>query len=57
MNLDEEQKYQHNIDQIIIQLENLFMDILLTSINRLNIHYQSLSINDTYQKHEDNIPF
>lgn len=38
MDTEAERKYEHTIDQIIVQLENLIMDILLTSIHRLTPH-------------------
>ena len=54
MDIDAEQRYEHTIDQIIIQLENLIMDILLTAINRLNINYESLLLKAKYQQIKDN---
>ena len=54
MDIETERKYEHTIDQIIIQLENLIMDILLTSINRLNINYQSLLLKEKYYRSKDN---
>jgi hypothetical protein len=57
MDIEAEQKYEHTIDQIIIQLENLIMDILLTSINRLNLNYESLLLKAKYYKNKDNTSF
>ena len=54
MDIDAEQRYEHTIDQIIIQLENLILDILLASINRLNINYESLLLKAKYQQIKDN---
>jgi len=54
MDIEAEQKYEHTIDQIIIQLENLILDILLASINRLNINYESLLLKAKYQQIKDN---
>jgi hypothetical protein len=56
MNIYEEQKYDHTIDQIIIQLENLIMDIMLTSIKRVQNNYDHLIVKTT-QKKVDDIPF
>jgi len=36
MDMYKEQKYEHTINQIMVQFENLIMDIILTSIKRLN---------------------
>jgi hypothetical protein len=57
MDIEAEQKYEHTIDQIIVQLENLIMDILLTSINRLNINYENLLLKEKYYKNKDNTSF
>jgi hypothetical protein len=57
MDIEAEQKYEHTIDQIIVQLENLIMDILLTSINRLNINYERLLLNAKYYKNKDKTSF
>lgn len=57
MDIEAERKYRHTIDQIIVQLENLIMDILLTSINRLNINYESLLLKEKYYKSKDNTSF
>jgi len=57
MDSEAQRKYEHTIDQIIIQLENLIMDILLTSINRLNLNYESLLHNAKYYKNKDNTSF
>jgi len=57
MDIETERKYEHTIDQIIVQLENLIMDILLTSINRLNINYESLLLKEKYYKNKHNTSF
>jgi hypothetical protein len=57
MDIEAERKYEHTIDQIIIQLENLIMDILLTSINRLNLNYESLLLKAKYYKNKDTTSF
>lgn len=57
MDLYEEQKYEHTIDQIIIQLENLIMDIILTSIKRVQSNYDLLLTKTTTSKKIDDIPF
>ena len=44
MNLEYEQNYQHILDQITQQLEILFMDILLASINRLKDDYENAAV-------------
>ena len=50
MDIYDGQKYEHTIDQIIIQLENLIMDIMLTSIKRDQNKYDHLVVKTTTQK-------
>ena len=57
MDIYDGQKYEHTIDQIIIQLENLIMDIMLTSIKRVQNNYDHLVVKTTTQKKMDDIPF
>ena len=40
MNLEEEQKYEDTIEEIIFQLENLIMGIMLSSVKRVKSSYE-----------------
>jgi DNA-binding protein len=51
----EEQKYEHTINQIMVQFENLIMDIILTSIKRLNENYDQVFIKATNKKQVDDM--
>ncbi|MBW2739167.1 MAG: hypothetical protein JRE64_10050 [Deltaproteobacteria bacterium] len=57
MDLYEEQKYEHTIDQIMVQFENLIMDIILTSIKRLNKDYDQVFIKATNEKQANDMMF
>ena len=57
MDLYEEQKYEHTIDQIMVQFENLIMDIILTSIKRLNKNYDQVFIKATNEKQANDMTF
>jgi len=55
MDMYEEQKYEHTINQIMVQFENLIMDIILTSIKRLNENYDQVFIKATNKKQVDDM--
>lgn len=57
MDLHEEQKYERTIDQIMAQFENLIMDIILTSIKRLNKDYDQVFIKATNKKQANDMTF
>ena len=57
MDLHEEQKYEHTIDQIMVQFENLIMDIILTSIKRLNKDYDQVFIKARNEKQANDMTF
>jgi hypothetical protein len=57
MDLHEEQKYERTIDQIMVQFENLIMDIILTSIKRLNKNYDQVFIKATNEKQANDMTF
>jgi len=57
MDLYEEQKYERTIDQIMVQFENLIMDIILTSIKRLNKDYDQVFIKATNEKQANDMTF
>ncbi|MBW2597022.1 MAG: hypothetical protein JRC93_13865 [Deltaproteobacteria bacterium] len=57
MDLYEEQKYERTIDQIMVQFENLIMDIILTSIKRLNKDYDQVFIKAANEKQANDITF
>ncbi|GEM_PF-1456742 len=57
MDLHEEQKYERTIDQIMVQFENLIMDIILTSIKRLNKDYVQVFIKDRNEKQANDMTF
>jgi len=57
MDLYEEQKYERTIDQIMVQFENLIMDIILTSIKRLNKNYDQVFIKATNEKQANDMTF
>ena len=57
MDLYEEQKYERTIDQIMAQFENLIMDIILTSIKRLNKDYDQVFIKATNKKQANDMTF
>ncbi len=57
MDLYEEQKYERTIDQIMVQFENLIMDIILTSIKRLNKNYDQVFIKATIEKQANDMTF
>jgi hypothetical protein len=57
MDLHEEQKYERTIDQIMVQFENLIMDIILTSIKRLNKDYDQVFIKATNEKQANDMMF
>ncbi len=52
MDIDEEQKYEHTIDQIIGQLEHLIMEILLTSVKRVKSNYEQM-LNHSVNQDDD----
>jgi len=55
MDMYKEQKYEHTINQIMVQFENLIMDIILTSIKRLNENYDQVFIKATNKKQVDDM--
>ena len=57
MDLHEEQKYERTIDQIMVQFENLIMDIILTSIKRLNKDYDQVFIKARNEKQANDMTF
>ncbi len=57
MDLHEEQKYERTINQIMVQFENLIMDIILTSIKRLNKDYDQVFIKATNEKQANDMTF
>ena len=57
MDLHEEQKYERTIDQIMVQFENLIMDIILTSIKRLNKNYDQVFIKTANEKQANDMTF
>ena len=57
MNLHEEEKYERTIDQIMVQFENLIMEIILTSIKRLNKDYDQVFIKVTKEKQANDMTF
>ena len=57
MNLHEEEKYERTIDQIMVQFENLIMDIILTSIKRLNKDYDQVFIKTANEKQANDMTF
>jgi len=57
MDLHEEEKYERTIDQIMVQFENLIMDIILTSIKRLNKDYDQVFIKVTKEKQANDMTF
>jgi len=57
MDLHEEQKYERTIDQIMVQFENLIMEIILTSIKRLNKDYDQVFIKVTKEKQANDMTF
>ena len=57
MELYEEQKYERTIDQIMVQFENLIMDIILTSIKRLNKDYDQVFIKARNEKQANDMTF
>jgi hypothetical protein len=57
MDLHEEQKYERTIDQIMVQFENLIMEIILTSIKRLNKNYDQVFIKTANEKQANDMTF
>jgi len=57
MDLHEEEKYERTIDQIMVQFENLIMNIILTSIKRLNKDYDQVFIKVTKEKQANDMTF
>ena len=57
MDLHEEQKYERTIDQIMVQFENLIMDIILTSIKRLNKNCDQVFIKTADEKQANDMTF
>ena len=57
MDLYEEQKYERTIDQIMVQFENLIMDIILTSIKRLNKNCDQVFIKTANEKQANDMTF
>jgi len=57
MDLYEEQKYERTIDQIMVQFENLIMDIILTSIKRLNKDYDQVFVKAANEKQANDMTF
>jgi hypothetical protein len=42
MNIEEEQKYEDTIEEIIFQLENLIVEMMLNSIKRVKSSYDQM---------------
>jgi hypothetical protein len=57
MNMDDEKRYEHTLEQIIFQLENLMMEILLAGIKRLNIDYEQVVMKLTNPEKPDDMKF
>jgi len=57
MNIDEEQRYEHTMEEIIFQFENLIMNILFVSIKKLNIDYEQVLMKVINPEEPDDIEF
>jgi len=55
MNLEYEEYHQHKLDLITQQLEILFMDIVLASINQLKYDYENALLKPNHET--DDIDF
>ncbi len=57
MNQDHKQRYEHTIKQIISQLEHLMMEILHTSVKRLNADYDRIAMKSVTLEQPDDMKF
>jgi len=57
MNIEDEQRYEHTMEEILFQFENLIMNILFASIKKLNIDYEQVLTELVNPEEPDDIEF